>query len=105
MFDVIADERGAFAMVTAHVLLRKAQQVIVLEDVLFGLGTVAAQERRLSVERLVQDDADRPLVAATVIVLTADDLGRHVLAGADDAASEQAFAGAVLVGDGALLAV
>ena len=53
----------------------------------FRLLAIVAVERCASIETLIKDDADAPLIATSIVGLAHDDFWRHVLACANDTAS------------------
>ena len=63
-------------------------RLLVLENGRFRLLAVLSAEGCEAPKALEQDDADAPPVAASVVPVAPDDLGSHVLAGADDAAGQ-----------------
>ena len=71
-------------------MARKEERGMVRDDALFGHHSVLAVEGCATVEAFVQNDADAPEIAATVIRLAQDHLGRHVLARSDHASRKLA---------------
>lgn len=69
-------------------MIREGESPSVVDDTVFGTLAILAIERSFSVETLVKNDADAPLIAATIVRLSKNDFWCHVLTRADDAASK-----------------
>lgn len=68
-------------------MIGKGERSFMVDDAVLGTLPVLAVEGSLPIEAFVENDANAPLVAATIIRLSENDFWCHVLARSNDAAS------------------